>query len=435
MLRVILGLIVAVLVVAIAWFLAGLPGTVSAEIGDYSFDAAAPVVALGLLLLFIVLYLLFRLISLLVAAPRRIGRARRERRRQQGDAAVTRTLVALGAGETSGARREAARARRLLGDTPQTLLLTAEAGRLAGQEGEAEAAFRVLAARDDAAFLGVRGLLRQAIAREDWTEAAALARRAEQAHPGAAWLRSERQVLAMRTGAWSEALALADADDPKAALATAAAEAETDPNQALSFAKRAWEEDPDLVPASLAYARRLQEMGRPDRAVEVLRRTWAHSPHPDLAEQALKRLSDPTDRLREAERLAQENPDHPETHLLLARASLDANLPGEARRHADHALEKGLNQRRVWNLRADIAEAAGDSEEARVEHRDALRRAASADSDPAWRCTACGTQLQRWQAACPSCGTPGQVVWGSATSWNSSSAARLPPARRDVSTI
>ena len=57
MLRVILGLIVAVLVVAIAWFLAGLPGTVSAEIGDYSFDAAAPVVALGLLLLFIVLYL------------------------------------------------------------------------------------------------------------------------------------------------------------------------------------------------------------------------------------------------------------------------------------------------------------------------------------------------------------------------------------------
>ena len=145
---------------------------------------------------------------------------------------MTRTLLALAAGETGEARREAGRARRLLGDTPATLLLAAEAGRIAGRTDEAEAAFRALAERDDAAFLGLRGLLRQAVEREDWQEAAVLARRAEAVQPGAAWLRRERARLAVRAGNWSEALALADPDAPKAALAAAAADAEADASRA-----------------------------------------------------------------------------------------------------------------------------------------------------------------------------------------------------------
>ena len=412
MLRVIVILVTAVIVVAIAWFLGALPGTVTAEIGAYSFEAAAPVVGLGLLVLFVVLFLVVRLIGALIFAPRRLRRWRLERRRVQGDAAVTHALLALGAGEADGARREAARSRRLLGDTPQTLVLAAEAGRIAGQEEEAAAAFRALAARPDAAFLGLRGLLRQAIARQDWTEAAALARQAERAHPGAAWLRGERRELAMRTGAWSEALALADADAPKAALAAAAADAEPDPARALQFAKRAWAEDPTLVPASLAYARRLRETGHAGRALEVLRRTWASTPHPDLAALALEPLTAPLDRVQEAKRLAQENPDHPESQLLLAQTALDAGLTGEARRHAEIARDMGLDQRRVWTLLADVAEAEGDSEASRTAQRDALRQAAKAGPDPVWRCTACGTTLPAWRAACPACGTPGQVVWG-----------------------
>src|SRR5439155_24956275 len=174
-----------------------------------------------------------------------------------GDVAVTRTLLALAAGERGDARREASRARRLLGDTPQTLLLAAEAGRLAGRDDEAQTAFRALAARQDAAFLGLRGLLRQAIEREDWAEAAALARQAEDVQPGAAWLRHERARLAVRAGNWSDALALADAEAPKAALAAAAAEAEPDASRALRLAKQAWQDDPSLPSAALAYATRL----------------------------------------------------------------------------------------------------------------------------------------------------------------------------------
>ena len=214
--RILLVLLTAAVVLALAWWLAGLPGRVTAEVGDFSFEASTPVVALGLALLFVVLYAVFRLLGALFRLPRFLRERQAARRRRTGDAAVTRTLLALAAGETGDARREASRARRLLGDTPATLLLAAEAGRIAGRTDEAEAAFRELADGGEAAFLGLRGLLRQAIEREDWVEAAALARRGEAVQPGAAWLRRERARLAVRAGHWSDALALADADAPKA---------------------------------------------------------------------------------------------------------------------------------------------------------------------------------------------------------------------------
>ena len=56
--RVLVTLIVAAVVVAVAWLLAGLPGTVTARVGDTTFSAATSVVAVGLLAVFFLVYLL-----------------------------------------------------------------------------------------------------------------------------------------------------------------------------------------------------------------------------------------------------------------------------------------------------------------------------------------------------------------------------------------
>ena len=303
----------------------------------------------------------------------------------------------------------------MLGDTPATLLLAAEAGRIAGRTDEAEAAFRELADGGEAAFLGLRGLLRQAIEREDWVEAAALARRGEAVQPGAAWLRRERARLAVRAGHWSDALALADADAPKAGLATAAAEAETDPGRALRLAKQAWQEDPSLAPAALAYAARLRAAGRESRALTVIRHSWSIAPQPDLADFALAPVSDKLQRTQAAQRLTEANPEHAESRLLLARTALEAGLTGEARRHTEAAIAAGLNQRRLWLLLAEIEEAeGGDTEAGRLAQRDALRRAATADPDPSWRCDACHTAHATWHPNCPDCFTVGGLRWSAA---------------------
>ncbi|HVC59592.1 MAG TPA: heme biosynthesis HemY N-terminal domain-containing protein [Acetobacteraceae bacterium] len=405
---------------AVAWALAGLPGRVTAQLGATTVEMATPVAALGLLLLFAVLYILLRLFGAMLRLPLLAARWDAERDRRRGDIAVSRALLALASGDKADARREADRARRWLGDTPQTLLLAAEAGRLAGRDDEAEEAFRRLADRPDAAFLGYRGLLRQALTRQDWTEAAALARQAETARPGAEWLRHQRARLAIRAGRWAEALDLAEDDPARAALAAAAAGAEQDPVRATKLARQAWKADSSLAPAAFAYATRLRAGGREPRAQAVIRHSWSIEPHPDLAAFALAPLTGKLARAQAAQRLAEANPDHPETRLLLARTALDAGLTGEARHQATLARDAGLNQRRLWLLLAEIEEAEhGAAESGQLAQRDALRQAAAADADPEWRCAECGAPHAAWHPACTSCGTAGSLRWlpGRATSY------------------
>jgi HemY protein len=391
-------------VVAAAWAIALLHGRFSFQLGSLSVETSTPIALVAAAVLFAVLYTVVRLLGVVFRLPRGWRTWRQLHHRAQGDTAVTRALVALAAGDGSIARREAARARRLLGDTAQTLLLAAEAARLAEREPEAEAAYRALAARGDAAFLGLRGQFRLAMERQDFSTAARLAAEAEAAHPGGSWLRAERARLAARTGDWSGALALADASAPKAALATAAANAARDPGTALRLAHQAWKADPGLAPAALAYATRLRDAGKERRALAVIRQSWARAPHPDLAAFALAQSGtapgDPLRQYQAAQRLTEENPDHVESRLLLARAALTAGLTGEARRQAEAARAAGLDQRRLWLLLAEI-EGDGDG------GRQALQHALVAEPDPTWRCTSCHATQASWQPVCPVCGTVG----------------------------
>ena len=414
--RLILVLVASGFAIVLCWWVAALPGHVSASLAGYSFEASAPVAILALAVAGLLLHLLLRLIGALRHLPARSGHRAAQRRREAGDAAVSRSLLALAAGQATEARRETERARRLLGDTPQTLLLAAEASRLAEDETCAASIYQEMAERADTAFLGLRGLFRQAIAREDWAGAAAIAGQAEAAHPGGSWLRSERSQLAVRLGDWSQALALAGPEAPVADLATAAAVAEGDAVAAIRLARRAWKADPGLTPAALTYAGQLRRAGREARALDVVLRAWAIAPQPELAAFALAPVAAGTDRVKAAERLAARNPNHGESHFLLAREALAAGLTGAARRHAEAARQAGVTQRRFWLLLADLEAAdRGTSEAGRLAQRDALRQAASADPDPAWHCRHCGSVQPGWQAACPSCHTAGQIRWGAGT--------------------
>jgi HemY protein len=288
------------------------------------------------------------------------------------------------------------------------LLLAAEAARLAGRDDEAEVVFRALTERPDAALLGYRGLFRLAVGREDWAEAASLATQAERAHPGADWLRPERSRLAVRAGNWLGALELTPRGPASAALAVAAARAETDPRKAAALRKKAWKLDPALTPAALDYAKGLRDAGKERTAQSVIRHAWTVAPHPDLADFALAPVTAPLDRAQAAQRLAGANPEHVESRLLLARTALEAGLVGEARHQADAALGAGLHQRRLFLLQAEIAEAEAHDPAA---GRAALRLAAEADPNTAWRCESCHSAFPGWYAACPSCSTAGSLRW------------------------
>lgn len=400
--------------VAGVMYMARLGGVVEIRVGEVEIAAPFALALLAFALLFLLLHLLLVGIGALRRWPTRIRARRAAKRRGEGEAAVTRALVALAAGTPELARLEVRRARERLGDTPQTLMLTAEAERLAGREEAAAEAFHALAQREDAKFLGLRGLLRQAIQREDWPTAQRLAREAEAAQPGAAWLRQERETLALRTRDWREALALAAPGTAQAPLALAAAMQEPDDRRATDLERQAFQTDKSFTPAALAYARRMRTIASPRRAREVLEDAWKARPHPDLADAYLDGETEKLARAKAAEKLVQGNPKHPESHLLVGRLAVDAGLTGRARQELDALVASGAADRRAYIALSDLEEAeGGDTPESRAAQAKWLRLAATAAPEPRWRCASCGTDQAGWQAVCPNCASVGTIAWTS----------------------
>ena len=183
-------------------------------------------------------------------------------------------------------------------------------------------------------------------------------------------------------------------------------------------AKQAFEADPSLAPAAVAYAKRLREGGRERSAQDVLRRAWSMQPQPDVADTFLAPFSDAPSRYKAASGLASANPGHPDSALLLARTALDAGLVADARRHAETARKAGLNDRRLWLLMADLAEHDGGGEAS----QEALRHIPTASPGPSWRCLQCGTLHGDWHPVCDACKTPRQDPVAGGRSGNSTGA-------------
>ncbi|MBR0652697.1 heme biosynthesis protein HemY [Roseomonas terrae] len=399
-------------VTALAFWLAETGGTIEVQVGELWIGVGLPIALLALVIGFGLLHGVFTALRALGRVPAQRRAQRADRRRTDGDAAVTRALVALAAGTPEAARIEVRRARHLLGDTPQTLLLAAEAARLAGREDMAADAFKALAERPDARFLGLRGLLRQAMQRQDWEAAHRLAKEAEAAQPGAAWLREERQVLALRTHDWREALALSPPGGPRAALALAAAEQETDAARAAELEKQAFTADPGFAPAAIAHAKRLSAAGSTRRARAALEQAWVAAPHPDIGAAWIAGTPAPLARVKAVEDLIHRNPDHLESRLLMARVALDAGLTGRARAELEALTAAGHADRRAYLMLAELEEAEhGDTADARAAQARWLRGAASAPGAPVWRCSACGAEHGAWKAECTACGEVGRIAW------------------------
>ncbi|MCQ4159834.1 heme biosynthesis protein HemY [Roseomonas sp. GC11] len=406
-------LILCALAVGLAWGLMRLGGAVEVRVADMEIVLSLPVLLILLVTLFLVLHLLIVGFRSLVNWPARLRARRAARRRNHGEMMLTRALVSLAAGSADAARSEVKRARQLLGDTPQLLLLTAEAERMAGREEAAAEAFQALAKREDARFIGLRGLLRQAMQRQDWPAAQALAKEAEAAHPGATWLREERALLAQRTQDWREALALASPATPRAPLALAAAGKEADAARAAELEKQAFQADPAFAPAALAHAARLAAAGNARRAKGVLEQGWAAAPHPQLAAAYLEGEAEPLARVKAAEALVHRNRTHAESRLLLARAALGAGLTGRARTELDALVASGEADARAYLLLVELEQAEqGDTTLARAAEARWLRAATTAKPEPRWRCGQCGKVHAAWAPVCDGCGTAGRVAWG-----------------------
>ncbi|MDD2794498.1 heme biosynthesis HemY N-terminal domain-containing protein [Acidocella sp.] len=394
MLRAVKFILIAAVVLLLAWWIGGLPGSVSATSGSYTVETSVPAALLLLFLIALLFTVLLRVAGGLRRAPGGLSAWRGGRRHRLGEVAVQRGLVALAAEDAKAAWAEAGRAKKLLGDTPLVLLITAEAARLAGKAAEAQTAFGQLSQHEEMGFLGHRGLLRHHLEQGDHEAAKSHAAAAEVRYPGSAWVRARRLELALREQDFRAALGLTQAPAEVAALATAAAQTSTGKGQALSFAKQAVKADPKLAPAVVALAQALRDAGKPRAASKTLRAGWAAAPNPLIAQAYLAPVNGVIEQVQAAAELAAENPGHAESELLLAQTSLHAALPAEARRHVQAAIAAGATDARARDVLASLE-----------------GNPPGGGAKPAWVCSACHTPQENWAAVCPACHKPGTLAW------------------------
>jgi HemY protein len=363
---------------------------------------------LGLILLVIVLMAVLAFVRGILRSPEQVSLFFRHRRAVKGYLALTRGLIAIGAGDLKLARRSADDAARLSPGDPLTLLLIAQSAQMAGDRAAAERAFRDMAKRDDTKLLGLRGLYIEAQRRNDPYGARAVAEEAAKVAPGLAW--AGQAVLDDRCAASDWAGALEALDHMKSALAkpdyrrkravllTARAQAlaELDRDASRAAVLEAVKLAPDLVPAAAMAGRRLAESNEWRKARKILENAWTINPHPDIAEAyANLRLGDSArERLGRMQKLAAKVEGQREGALAVARAALEA---GEFKTARD-ALAPYVSAptRRVATLMAEIEEAE-HNDQGRV--REWMSRAVRASGDPVW--TADGVVSDRWLPVTP----------------------------------
>jgi HemY protein len=394
----------------------------------FHIETSIGVLLIGVFILAALVTVVYRSWSALRRAPGTLGRKFGEGRRRRGYKALSQGMAAVAAGDPDEARRLARKAESLLEEPPLTLLLSAQAAQLNGDDRAAKRYFEAMLEREETRFMGLRGCLMQALREGDKEAALDYVRRAHAIRPKTPWVLTAMVELSEATGNLIAAeRAIRDATRHKALTPAEgqrkravvllqkamAARAESKPAEALKQAREAHKLDAGLVPATVLLGEQLVVAGRGREAARMLEKAWPAQPHPDLVRvyRNTAQDKDPVALVSRLGKLILRKPDHPESHLALAEAALEAKLWGEARRHLGKAAGNGPGRapsERACRLMARLEESEhGDSEKA----RGWLLRAGSAPRDPAWVCGACGAIADRWAPHCGACDAFDSLAW------------------------
>jgi HemY protein len=408
MIRVVLFLLsVSVIAWGFAW-VADRPGQVAITWMDYRVETSVIVAACAVAALVLIAMAGWAIVRAILRSPEQVSLFFRHRRAIKGYLAISRGLIAVGAGDLRLARKSADEAARLSPGDPLALLLTAQSAQMAGNSIAAERAFRDMSTRNDTKLLGLRGLYIEAQRRNDLNAARLAAEEAARTQPGVVWAGLALLDHHCAAKDWSGALDALDhmkttLEKPdyrrkRAVLLVARAQAleDIDRDTSRALVLESVKLAPDLVPAAALAGRRLAEAGDVRKARKILEAAWAINPHPDIAESyANVRLGDSArERLTRMQKLAEKVPGQLEGALAVARAALDARQFATAR--AVLAPYVSAPTRRVATLMAEIEEA-DQGDQGRV--REWMSRAMRASGDPAW--TADGVVSEHWLPVAP----------------------------------
>lgn len=332
-------------------------------------------------------------------------------RELRGYRALTHGLIAAAAGDKAASDGMRLRAEKALGAThPGTLLLAAETAEIEGNAEIAHTKYRQMMRTPETAFLGVKGLLSDAIASGDDEVALDLARRAFRLRPNNPWVVDTLVDLLVRDGQWKEALtrvnALAGADGTSSKEANHKAAVighmlaqslvhEGKLDEAWTAAREAAQRDRTFAPASIGAAAIANERGQARQAEQELEAAFAAAPHPDLVKAYLELGGDNSAGGRSARFAKLFRKNNVSAGALAARIELTL-AAGDAAAAQVAADQLATNRKATaGGLRAAAdAYRATDANSPRID--EFTRLADQAPADPAWVCEASGQVVESW---------------------------------------
>lgn len=349
MIRAVITFVIIGAVAFAAWMIADFPGSVVVDWRGYHVTTSVAVVAAVMAVFAVVVAILYRFWWNFIGLPGTMSRSNRNRRQRQGIKALGRGLAAIAAGDADEAQQQAARASDLLDDRPLTLLLQAQAAQLKGDERAAEKYFKALSEWPGTEFLGTRGLLTQALKREEWVDALDLARRAYRMNPKSEWVVTTLYQLQKRMHRWGDAeatlktvrklrlLESTEIDREHADLLYQRS-VEAQGAEAIALARKALNENPQFLEAAVRRAELLLGQGQDREAAKRIEEAWERLPRPELLELYYRARGvgdDAAKRLESARRLVGRSPASEQSRLAVGTAALAAEQWDEARRNLE----------------------------------------------------------------------------------------------------
>ena len=424
MARAVVAFVFLIVVGGLAAWLADQPGQLGLDWRGYRIEMPIGLGVGAAVILMAATAILYQVWRWVRQGPVELAHARARRRRDRGQLALTRGMVAVAAGDRAAALRFSREAERYLTETPLTMLLAAQAAQLSGDDKAARRYFSAMLKRPELEFLGLRGLVGQANRTGDHAGALTLARRAYELNPQAPWVLSALFDLEARAGNWREAervvtravsaRALSENEGRRrqaiAALHIARAHHDAKENAAArKTVLKAHALDPRLLPATLFAVELLGATGKHRRALHLLEEAWKRTPHPHLAaaHRALFASDDESAYLPRLEQLVGESPEDDTARLALAAAALEAGQTERAAKIIGTLADAPEAAAPIVRLKAEIEERAHGPAAARPW----LERIAKSP-EPAWTCNVCGHAHDAWVAHCSHCATFDSLRWG-----------------------
>lgn len=406
-------------------------GGVRIAVGAQEFNLGPLQALIALLLLVLAVWLILKLASLMVATARflngdetAISRYFDRNRERKGYEALAEGMMALASGEERTAIAQAARAEKFLHRPELTNLITAQAAEMGGDRKKAEEVYKRLLSDERTRFVGVRGLMKQKLEEGDTETALKLAEKAFALKPRHAETGDILLALQATQQDWAGARKTLGTKVKTGALPRDVGK-RRDAVLALQEAKEIFGEghsirareaaieanklSPDLIPGAVLAAQSFMEQDNPRHAARVLAKTWAVSPHPDIAAAfaAIEPNETPQARLKRFRALTKSNPEHLETRMLLAELHIAAGEFAEARKALGDLPEKEPTQR-VLTLMAAIERGEGADDET---VRGWLAKAVVAPRGPQWVCDKCHAVHSDWTPVCSNCGAFDTLSW------------------------